>query len=87
MRRATTRVASSERFKVKADPYGSCYYDAAFMLKDAIEKVGTDPEKLRDWFAGVKGWKGVTNTLHYGCQQQHGALGGRGRLQARARST
>ena len=52
-----------QRFNIKADPYGSCYYDAAFMLKEGIEKVGTDPEKLRDFFATLKGFKGVTNTF------------------------
>ena len=50
------------RFGVKADPYGSCYYDAAFMLKEGIEKAGTEPDKLRAWWAQVKGWKGVTQT-------------------------
>jgi len=50
------------RFGVKADPFGSCYYDAAWMLKEAIEQVGTDREKLRTWFTQVKNWKGITNT-------------------------
>jgi len=50
------------RFGVKADPYGSCYYDAAWMLKAGIEAAGTPPEALRTWFAGVKDWKGVTQT-------------------------
>jgi branched-chain amino acid transport system substrate-binding protein len=51
-----------KRFGVKPDPFGSCYYDAAWMLKEGIEKVGTDREKLRTWFAQVKNWKGVTHT-------------------------
>jgi len=51
-----------KRFGVKADPYGSCYYDAAWMLKEGMEKAGADPEKLRNWFAQVKDWKGVTRT-------------------------
>ena len=50
-----------KRFGVKPDPFGSCYYDAAWMLKEGIEKAGTDPEKLRNWFAQVKSWKGVTH--------------------------
>ncbi len=50
------------RFGVKADPYGACYYDGAWMLKSAIEQAGTEPEALRNWFAGVKDWKGVTHT-------------------------
>jgi branched-chain amino acid transport system substrate-binding protein len=51
-----------ERFKVKADPFGACYYDSAWMLKEAVEKVGTDPEKLRNFFASIKDWDGVTHT-------------------------
>jgi branched-chain amino acid transport system substrate-binding protein len=48
------------RFGMRADPFGSCYYDAAMILADAMRKVGTDKTKIRDYFAGVKGDKGVT---------------------------
>ncbi len=48
------------RFKMRADPFGSCYYDAAMILADAMRKVGTDRTKIRDYFAGVKDYKGVT---------------------------
>jgi branched-chain amino acid transport system substrate-binding protein len=51
-----------ERFKMRADPFGSCYYDAAMILADAMRKVGTDREKIRDYFAAVKDYKGVTRT-------------------------
>jgi branched-chain amino acid transport system substrate-binding protein len=54
----TTRFL--ERFKMKADPFGSCYYDAAMILADALRSVGPDREKLRDYFAGVKDYHGVT---------------------------
>ena len=50
-----------KRFGVRPDPFGSCYYDAAWMLKEGIETAGTDPEKLRNWFKQVKNWKGVTH--------------------------
>ena len=49
-----------KRFGVKADPYGSCYYDGAMMLKAAVDAAGFDRAKIRDWFAAVKDWKGVT---------------------------
>jgi branched-chain amino acid transport system substrate-binding protein len=49
-----------ERFKTRADPFGSCYYDAAMILADALRKVGPDREKIRDYFAHVKDYKGVT---------------------------
>jgi branched-chain amino acid transport system substrate-binding protein len=50
-----------KRFGVQADPWGSCYYDAAFMLKQAADTVGLDAEKIRGWFASVRDFKGVTN--------------------------
>lgn len=51
-----------DRFKMRADPFGSCYYDAAMILADGLRKVGTDKAKLRDHFAAVKGYGGVTRT-------------------------
>jgi branched-chain amino acid transport system substrate-binding protein len=45
---------------MRADPFGSCYYDAAMILADAMRKVGPDREKIRDYFAHVKDYKGVT---------------------------
>ncbi len=51
-----------ERFKMRADPFGSCYYDAAMILADGLRKVGPDKAKLRDYFAAVKGYDGVTRT-------------------------
>jgi len=52
-----------ERFKMRADPFGSCYYDAAMILADAMRKVGTDREKIRAYFAAVKDYKGVTRVF------------------------
>jgi branched-chain amino acid transport system substrate-binding protein len=49
-----------DRFKIKADPFGSAYYDAAMILADGLRAVGPDREKLRDFFAHVKDYKGVT---------------------------
>ena len=51
-----------DRFKMPADPFGSCYYDAAMILADGLRKVGPDKAKLRDWFAAVKGYEGVTRS-------------------------
>ncbi len=50
----------NNRFKMRADPFGSCYYDAAMILADALRKVGPDKAKIRDYFANVKDYKGVT---------------------------
>jgi branched-chain amino acid transport system substrate-binding protein len=51
------------RFKMRADPYGSCYYDAAMILADGLRKYGPDREKIRAHFAGLKDYKGVTRTF------------------------
>jgi branched-chain amino acid transport system substrate-binding protein len=51
------------RFNMRADPFGSCYYDAAMILADALRKVGPDREKIRDYFANLKDYKGVTRTF------------------------
>ena len=52
-----------ERFKLRADPFGSCYYDAAMILAEAMRKVGPDRVKIRDWFQNLKDYKGVTRTF------------------------
>jgi len=50
-----------ERFKVDPDPFGSCYYDGAWIMKQVMDKVGTDRTKIRDELKLVKDYKGVTN--------------------------
>ncbi len=51
-------------FKFRPDPFGASYYDAALMLADGLRKVGPDAEKLRSYFAGLKGFKGVARTYN-----------------------
>jgi len=51
------------RFGMRADPFGSAYYDAAMILAEIMRKVGTDREKIRAGFAAVKDYKGVTRTF------------------------
>ena len=53
----------ASRFGMKADPFGSCYYDAAMMLADGLRQVGPDKRKLRDYFAAIKGYEGVTRVF------------------------
>ena len=60
---ATYAAKFLDRFKMRADPYGSCYYDAAMILADGLRRVGTDKAKLRDHFVAVKGYEGVTRTF------------------------
>jgi branched-chain amino acid transport system substrate-binding protein len=51
------------RFKMRADPFGSCYYDAAMILADGLRAFGPDREKLRAHFAAVKDYAGVTRSF------------------------
>ena len=51
-----------KRFNMNADPYGSCYYDGAMMLADAMRVAGTDREGIRLELAKISGRKGVTQT-------------------------
>jgi branched-chain amino acid transport system substrate-binding protein len=52
-----------ERFKIDADPFGSCYYDGAMILKQVMDKVGPDRTKIRDELKMVKDYKGITNVF------------------------
>ena len=52
-----------DRFKIDPDPFGSCYYDAAWILKQVLDKVGPDRTKIRDELKAVKDFKGVTNAF------------------------
>jgi branched-chain amino acid transport system substrate-binding protein len=54
--------AFEPRFKLRPDPFGSCYYDAAMMLADIMRKVGPDREKIREELTKVRNWKGITQT-------------------------
>ncbi len=40
-------------------------YDALFIVKEAIEKVGEDPVKIKDYLYTVKGRKGLAGTLSF----------------------
>ncbi len=49
-----------QKFGMGADPFGSCFYDAAMILADALRKVGPDRVAIRDYFAHVTDYPGVT---------------------------
>ncbi len=65
-----------ERFKVDPDPFGSCYYDGAWIMKQVMDKVGTDRTKIRDELRLVKDYKGVTNSFTTDECGQHGPFAG-----------
>ncbi len=54
-----------KEFKFPPDVYGVAYYDGMFILKQAIEKVGLDPQKLRDAIAATKDYKGIGATFSF----------------------
>ncbi len=54
-----------KEFNFPPDVYGVAYYDGAFILKQAIEKVGLDPQKLRDAIAETKDYKGIGATFSF----------------------
>ena len=49
----------NERWGFKPDPYGAAYYDAMWMVADAIKANGTDPAKLQEYFANLQPWQGT----------------------------
>ncbi len=49
----------TERWGFRPDPYGAAYYDAMYMVVDAIKKNGTDPAKLQAYFANLEPWQGT----------------------------
>lgn len=46
-------------------PYMTPTYDSLFIVKEAIEKVGLDGEKIKDYLYTVKGRKGLAGTLSF----------------------
>lgn len=54
-----------KEFNFPPDVYGVAYYDGMFILKQAIEKVGLDPQKLRDAIAATKDYKGIGATFSF----------------------
>lgn len=56
------------RFGVRPDANAAMAYDAAMLLARAVEAVGTDRGKVRDWMARVKGgnaFRGVTGEIRF----------------------
>jgi branched-chain amino acid transport system substrate-binding protein len=51
------------RFNLRPDPFGSCYYDGAMMVADAMRRVGTDRAAIRGALAAIDGFVGVTQTF------------------------
>lgn len=59
------RKAYVARFKKEPDLHSGAYYDAVYLLKDAIEKAGVDKTKIRDHLHALKGFKKATGVFAY----------------------
>ena len=55
-------TAYQEKFgeEVPFQSYAQTYYDAVYMLRDAIVEVGYDGTKIAEWFKNVNGWQGAS---------------------------
>lgn len=62
-RGVTKRFLDNFKAAYNRDPeypaYMAAAYDQMYMLKEAFEKVGTDPLKVRDWLYAVESWPGA----------------------------
>jgi len=54
-----------QRFSMDADPYGAAYYDGAMIMAQAINAVGTDPQKLQAYLKQVKDYPGVLHMYRF----------------------
>jgi len=61
--------AYRQRFNELPDHRGAMTYDVLYLLKEAIERAGTDRRALRDWVAGVgishPEFQGVSGTIKF----------------------
>ena len=54
-----------KEFNFQPDVYGVAYYDGMFILKQAIEKAGLEPQAIRDAIAATKDYKGIGATFSF----------------------
>ncbi len=60
------------RFKRRPNQFAAQTYDAIYLAKTALEKGGTDKEKVRDALAGISGYHGVGGTFNFSAAQHSG---------------
>jgi len=54
-----------KEFNFPPDVYGVAYYDGMFILKQAIEKAGLEPQAIRNAIAATKDYKGIGATFSF----------------------
>ena len=57
-------AAFKAKFGKNPSPHSVIYYDGVYIIKDAIEHVGVDKQKIRDYIAGIKNFVGVEGRYH-----------------------
>lgn len=53
------------RFNSNSDLFSANAYDALYLIKQAIEKVGYDPEEIKNYLYKVKNYKGVSGKMSF----------------------
>jgi len=62
-----------EKFGKPANQFGACAFDAFNIMLKALEKAGTDKEKLRDAIESTKNYMGIVGEFNYSADD-HGGL-------------
>ena len=60
------------KFGAPADSFGGYAYDAMQMLQMAMEKAGTDRDKIRDALEGIKNYVGVSGIFNMTPEDHNG---------------
>lgn len=64
--------AFEARFKRRPNQFAAQTYDAIHLAKMALEKGGTDKEKVRDALRGIRNYNGVGGTFNFSASQHSG---------------
>ncbi len=69
---AALTKAFEARFKRKPNQFAAQTYDAIQLTKLAIEKAGTDPEKIRRALEGINGYRGIGGVFNFSDKSHSG---------------
>ncbi len=66
------RKAYESKYKDEVSTFGGHAYDAFMILVEAIQKAGTDPEKVRDAIENMKGFVGTAGVFNFSPSDHNG---------------
>jgi branched-chain amino acid transport system substrate-binding protein len=66
------RNAYLARFKEEPSTFGGHAYDSFGIIAEAVKKVGTDKEKVRDFIEGLKGFVGTAGIFNFSPADHNG---------------